>query len=137
MLRKLLILAREAGIPLEAENVEIKPMLSEEFFSCSIEEFYRLLAEYEPKFIAREDELDELGLRQRFIASIRKDSTASLGYKAEIKMQTVGIDSPFYWISGTENVIAVAGKYSAPLVIKGAGEGRRLAAAGIIKDILS
>ncbi len=137
VLRKLLILAREAGIPLEAEDVEINPMLSEEFFSCSIEEFYRLLAEYEPKFIAREDELDELGLRQRFIASIKKDSTASLGYKAEIKMQTVGIDSPFYWISGTENVIAVAGKYSAPLVIKGAGEGRRLAAAGIIKDILS
>lgn len=137
VLRKLLILAREAGIPLEAEDVEIRPMLSEEFFSCPLEQFYRLLAEYEPKFVAREDELDELGLRQRFIASIKKDSTARLGYKAEIKMQTVGIDSPFYWISGTENVIAVTGRYSAPLVIKGAGEGRRLAAAGIIKDILS
>lgn len=137
VLRKLLILAREAGIPLEAEDVEIKPMLSEEFFSCSIDEFYSLLAQYEPKFVAREDELDVLGLRQRFIASIRKDASARLGYRAEIKMQTVGIDSPFYWISGTENVIAVEGKYSAPLVIKGAGEGKRLAAAGIIKDILS
>ena len=51
-------------------------------------------------------------------------------------MQRVGPESPFYWISGTENVTVVRSEYSAPLVIKGAGEGVRLAATGIIKDIL-
>ena len=136
VLRKLLILAREAGVPLEADDVEIVPMLGPEFFDCPLEDFYRRLAEYEPQFIAREAELDAAGQRQRFVASLRRDPAARHGYRAEIKMQRVGPDSPFYWISGTENVTVVRSEYSAPLVIKGAGEGVRLAATGIIKDIL-
>lgn len=137
VLRKLLILAREAGIPLEEEDVEITPMLGPEFFDCPLDEFYERLAQYEPKFVARENELDELGQRQRFIASVRRDPSARRGYRAEIRMQLVGMESPFYWVSDTENVIIVHSEYSAPLVIKGAGEGARLAASGIIKDILS
>lgn len=137
VLRKLLILAREAGIALEQEDVQISPMLGQEFFDCSLEEFYARLAEYEPKFIARENELDELGQRQRFIASVRRDPSAPRGYRAEIKMQLVGMDSPFYWVNDTENVIIIHSEHTAPFVIKGAGEGARLAASGIIKDILS
>ena len=136
MLRKLLIIAREAGVPLEEQDVEITPMLGPEFFDCPLDEFYAKLAAYEPRFIQREAELDNAGLRQRFIASLRRDPSARLGYKAEIKMRTVGMDSPFYWISGTENVTVIRSEYSSPLVIKGAGEGVRLAATGIIKDIL-
>ena len=136
MLRKLLILAREAGVPLEADDVEITPMLGPEFFDCPLDEFYRKLAEYEPQFIAREAELDAAGERQRFVASLHRDPSARHGYRAEIKTQRVGPESPFYWISGTENVTVVRSEYSAPLVIKGAGEGVRLAATGIIKDIL-
>ena len=136
-LRKLLILAREAGVPLEESDVEITPMLGPEFFDCNIDEFYRLLAEYEPKFIEREKELDDLGVRQRFVASICKDPGSRLGYKASIKMELVGIESPFYWISGTENVTIIRSALSAPLVIKGAGEGAKMAAAGVIKDILT
>ncbi len=136
VLRKLLILAREAGVPLEADDVEIVPMLGPEFFDCPLDAFYERLAAYEPQFIAREAELDAVDRRQRFVASLRRDSAAPHGYRAEIKMQRVGPDSPFYWISGTENVTVVTSEYSAPLVIKGAGEGVRLAATGIIKDIL-
>ena len=136
VLRKLLILAREAGVPLEAEDVEIVPMLGPEFFDCPLEQFYERLAAYEPQFIAREAELDAVDRRQRFVASLRRDPAARHGYRAEIKMQRVGPDSPFYWISGTENVTVVRTEYSAPLVIRGAGEGVRLAATGIIKDIL-
>ena len=136
VLRKLLILSREAGVPLEAEDVEITPMLPPEFFDCPLEAFYERLAEYEPQFIAREAELDAAGQRQRFTASLRRDSSAPHGYRAEIKMRRFGPESPFYWINGTENVTMVCSEYSAPLVIKGAGEGVRLAATGIIKDIL-
>ena len=136
VLRKLLILAREAGVALEADDVEITPMLGPEFFDCPLDEFYRRLAAYEPQFVAREAELDAAGQRQRFVASLRRDPAARRGYRAEIKMQRVGPESPFFWISGTENVTVVRSEYSAPLVIKGAGEGVRLAATGIIKDIL-
>ena len=53
-------------------------------------------------------------------------------------MRLVGKDSPFYWISGTENVTIVKSEYSAaPLVLRGAGEGARGAASGIINDILT
>ena len=136
VLRKLLILAREAGVPLEAGDVEISPILGPEFFDCPLEEFYRRLVASEPQFVAREAELDAADQRQRFVASLRRDPAARLGYRAEIKMQRVDPESPFYSISGTENVIVVRSEYSAPLVIKGAGEGVRLAATGIIKDIL-
>ncbi len=137
-LRKILILAREAGIPLESSDVEIVPMLGKEFFDCTLDEFYRKLEEDEPGFIAREKELDEMNRRQRFVASVVKDPESDLGFRAAIRMQTVGADSPFYWISGTENVISIKSDFfSSPLVLKGAGEGAKFAASGIINDILS
>ena len=55
--------------------------------------FYARLAAYEPRFIQREAELDNAGLRQRFVASLRRDPAARLGYKAEIKMRLVGMDT--------------------------------------------
>ena len=137
-LRKILILAREAGIPLESSDVKIIPMLGKEFFDCTLDEFYSRLEEDEPEFIAREKELDELGQRQRFVASVVKDASAPLGFKATIRMQLVGMDSPFYWISGTENVISIKSDlFSSPLVLKGSGEGAKFAASGIINDILN
>ena len=132
-LRKLLILSREAGVPLEENDVKITPMLGPEYFKGSVEDFYRLLDENEAKFVKREDELDAIGMRQRFVASLRRDAS---GYKAEIRMQLVGIDSPFYWISGTENVTVIHSGDAYPLVIKGSGEGAHLAASGIIRNIL-
>lgn len=135
-LRKLLILAREANIPLEAEDVAVTPMLPEEFFSCSLDEFYSKLEASEPAFIRREAELDEIDKRQRFVASVRRDPSAPHGWRAEIKMQLFGVDSQFYWISGTQNVVEIRSRYSDPLIIKGAGEGARQAAAGVLNDIL-
>ncbi len=136
VLRKLLILAREAGVPLEEGDVQITPMLGQEFFDCPIEEFYSRLEALEPKIQIREKQLAAEGKRQRFVAMMRRDPSARLGYRAEIKMVDVGADSPFYWLSGTENVTIIKSEYSAPLVIRGAGEGVRLAASGIIRDVL-
>ncbi len=136
VLRKLLILAREAGVPLEESDVKISPMLPQEFFDCPIGEFYSRLEEYETQLRLRESQLAAEGLRQRFVASLRRDPSSRLGYRAEIKMVAVSADSPFYWINGTENVTLVRSEYSAPMVIRGAGEGVRLAAGGIIRDVL-
>lgn len=111
-------------------------MLPPEFFGCPLDEFYARLEASEPDFIRREAELDAMGRRQRFVASLRRDPAARHGYRAEIRMQLVGIESPFYWISGTENVMIIRSEAQAPLVIKGAGEGARQAAAGVLNDIL-
>ncbi len=133
-LRKLLILAREAGVPLEEKDVEIIPMLGPEFFEGGVEDFYRKLEAREPEFIRREDELDAIGKRQRFVATLQREPSGA--YRADIRMRLVGIDSPFYWISGTENVTVIQSGQSYPLVIKGSGEGASLAASGIIRNIL-
>ena len=136
VLRKLLILSREAGVPLEASDVEISPMLPPEFFDCGIDEFFAKLEAWEQNFIDLEDELDSKGMRQRFVATLRRDKTCPLGYRAEIKMQHVDPSDPFYWVTGTENVTVIRSEQSAPLIIRGAGEGTRLAASGIIRDLL-
>lgn len=136
VLRKLLILAREAGVPLEEEDVRISPMLPEDFFTCPLDEFYLKLEAMEPELRARSSKLSAEGRRQRFLAYLRRDPQSPKGYSAGIEMTVVGESSPFYWVSGTENVIEVRSEYSAPLVIKGSGEGVRPAASGIIRDIL-
>ena len=133
-LRKLLILAREAGVPLEEKDVEIVPMLAAKYFRGSLDDFYAMLEKDEPFFVRREDELDAEGVRQRFVATLRRLPDGS--FKADIRMRLVGIDSPFYWITGTENVTVIHRSESYPLVIKGSGEGARLAASGIIRNIL-
>ena len=133
-LRKLLILAREAGVPLEEEEVKIEPMFGPEFFKGSLEDFYNKLKAAEPQIAREEEELHDKGLRRRFVASLRRTEN---GYSARIGMQNVGVESPYYWIDGTQNVTVIHSSDAYPLVIKGSGEGARLAASGIIKNILA
>ena len=135
-LRKLLILAREAGVPLEASDVRITPLLPEEFFGGSLDDFYTRLEAIEPQMAAQEESLRQRGLRRRFVASLQADPSAPGGFRASISMREVGIESPYYWIDGTQNVTVIHSSDAYPLVIKGSGEGARLAATGILKDIL-
>lgn len=108
-LRKLLILSREAGVPLEAEDVDVQPVNADSI--------------YEPN--------------HRFVASLVKDDSSPLGYKASIMLRKVLESHPAYWIKGTDNVIIIRSVFHPnPLVIQGAGEGAQQAAASILNDIL-
>ena len=136
-LRKLLILAREAGVPLEAEDVEIEPVIGSEYAGLTLEEFYSKLEEDEPKFAALESAADAAHQRQRFVASLVKDPAGPHGYKAAIRVQNVDASHPAYRIKGTENAIIVRSAYHPyPLLIQGAGEGAILAASSVLNDIL-
>ena len=136
-LRKLLILAREAGVPLEEEDVEITPVVGPEFFNIPLDEFYARLEAAEPEFRAREIAADEKNCHQRFLASLTRDSSGPHGYKASIRLQLVDENHPAYRITGTENAIIVRSAYHPyPLLIQGAGEGAILAAASVLNDIL-
>lgn len=136
-LRKLLILAREAGVPLEAEDVEIEPVIGPEYAGLTLEEFYSRLEADEPRFAALESAADAAHQRQRFVASLVKDPSGPHGYKAAIRVQNVDASHPAYRIKGTENAIIIRSAYHPyPLLIQGAGEGARLAAASVLNDIL-
>ena len=137
-LRKLLILAREAGVPLEEEDVEIIPAVPKELMDLPMEEFYERLEALEPEFEAAEKAAARSQCRQRFLATLEKDSSKPLGYKATIAVHNVPRRHPAFRILGTENAIIIRSAYHPyPLVIQGAGEGARMAAGSIMNEILS
>ena len=137
VLRKLLILSREAGVPLDEKDVQISPILGEEFFEGDVEAFYAKLAENEAVFAARYNEAATKGLRQRFVASLVKDETSELGYKAKIGLENVEESHPLFTLSGTDNcAIIQTDFYPSPLVVQGAGAGAYQTASGVLNDII-
>ena len=137
VLRKLLILSREAGVPLDEKDVQISPILGEEFFEGDVEAFYAKLAENEAVFAARYNEAATKGLRQRFVASLVKDETSELGYKAKIGLENVNESHPLFTLSGTDNcAIIQTDFYPSPLVVQGAGAGAYQTASGVLNDII-
>ena len=96
VLRKLLILSREAGVPVDEQDVEIEPILGPEFFGVKQDAFYRLLEEHEADFVARYNEAASKGLRQRYIASLVKDSSSALGYKVKMSLENVPEGHPLF-----------------------------------------
>lgn len=137
VLRKLIILSREAGVPLDEKDVEISPILGPEFFEGKVPAFYKMLEENEAVFAARYHEAADKGLRQRFIASLVKDEASPLGYKARIGLEAVDAGHPLFGLCGTDNsAIIQTDFYPSPLVIQGAGAGAYQTASGVLNDIL-
>ena len=137
VLRKLLILSREAGVPLDEKDVEISPILGEEFFEGDVDAFYAKLAENEAVFAERYNEAASKGLRQRFVASLIKDESSPLGYRAKTGLEAVSADHPLFNLVGTDNcAIIQTDFYPSPLVVQGAGAGAYQTASGVLNDII-
>lgn len=116
VLRKLLIVSREAGLPLEENDVQIEPVPSSEVI-------VKLFAQ------AR-----ERGEKLRYVASI--DFTGEKP-QASIQLRSVGPDSPLFALRGTDNCAVIqTTDYPSPLVVQGAGAGARQTAGGILNDLL-
>ncbi len=136
-LRKLLILAREAGVRLEEKDVVIEPMIPASLFGVSLDAFYKGLEELEPAFAQAHRDALAKGCRRRFVAFLEKDSVAPLGYRAGIRVKEVHATHPAYYLRGTENAILIRSAFHpSPIVIQGPGEGARQAAASLLNDIL-
>lgn len=134
VLRKLLIMSREAGAGIDEKDVEITPVLAPEFFDGKIDSFYKMLEDNESYFAERYNEAASKGLRQRFIASLVKEED---GWKAKMGLENVGEGHPLYNLSGTDNAAIIKTEfYPSPLVIQGAGAGAYQTASGILNDIL-
>lgn len=137
VLRKLLILSREAGVGIDEKDVEISAILPEEFFEGDVDAFYAKLAENEAMFAERYSEAASKGLRQRFVASLVKDSESSFGYRAKIGLESVDSTHPLYSLCGTDNAALIQTDfYPSPLVVQGAGAGAYQTASGVLNDII-
>ena len=137
VLRKLLILSREAGVGIDEKDVEISAILPEEFFEGDVDAFYAKLAANEDMFAARYNEAASKGLRQRFVASLVKDAEAPFGYRAKIGLESIDSAHPLYNLCGTDNAALIQTDfYPSPLVIQGAGAGAYQTASGVLNDII-
>jgi bifunctional aspartokinase / homoserine dehydrogenase 1 len=130
--RKMLILARETGLPLEMEDVQLQPILPEACLKApSIEAFYQELINAEAHFSALKKKASAENKVLRYIGMIEDG-------QIHIRLSFVGQDHPFYSLSGSDNVISFTTlRYkNNPLVVKGPGAGAAVTAAGVFADIL-
>lgn len=131
--RKVLILARDAGLTLEFDDIQISPMLPAETQGWSLEEFLTKLPTLDPYFDAKLEEAKNQSQRLFFAANIDcEHRQASIGVRA------VGADHPFCALKGADNIVAFRSHRYAeqPLVIKGPGAGAEVTAAGVFADII-
>ncbi|MFN2500418.1 MAG: bifunctional aspartate kinase/homoserine dehydrogenase I [Pyrinomonadaceae bacterium] len=129
--RKILILAREAGHPMEISDVDNTSFLPESCFEGTVQDFYREMERHDSHFRAMFDEAASKGLTLKYIASL-DNGTASVG------LQSIGLEHNFAKLSGKDNAVLffTTRYHEQPLVIKGAGAGADVTAAGVFADII-
>lgn len=131
VIRKLVILAREAGYPLEQKDVEKHLFVPNEFFEGSLDDFWNQISTLDADFEARRKRLDEEGKKLRFVATLDKG-------KASVGLQEVDSAHPFYALEGSNNIILLTTeRYDEyPMLIQGYGAGASVTAAGVFADIM-
>ncbi|CAN5524601.1 bifunctional aspartate kinase/homoserine dehydrogenase I [soil metagenome] len=129
--RKILILAREAGNRMEMNEITNAGFLPESCLSGNVHDFYAEMEKYEQHFRKLLDDAHVQGLTLKYIASFDNG-------KASVGLQSIGPDHNFANLSGKDNaVLFYTNRYSEqPLVIKGAGAGADVTAAGVFADII-
>ncbi len=132
VVRKLVILTREAGYQVEQTDVEKRLFVPEEFFEGSAEEFWRRLPELDEDFEKRRQRLDAEGKRWRFVATMDHGHTS-------VALQEVPQGHPFYNLQGSNNIVMLTTERyrEFPMLIQGYGAGASVTAAGVFANIMS
>jgi aspartokinase/homoserine dehydrogenase 1 len=136
VMRKILILAREAGYPLEMEDTVNESFLPAPCFNGSVADFYIELEKQEPHFKKLYDAAIAAGSKLKFVAKFEIDSNGQ--GSAKVGLQHIQPSSDFYHLYGKDNlVLFYSDRYSElPMVIKGAGAGADVTASGVFADII-
>lgn len=132
VIRKLVILAREAGYRVEREDVKTNLFIPESYFEGSLEEFWQNIPQLDEDFEKQRKEIYEKGLRWRFVATMDKGNCS-------VGLHEVDPSHPFYDLQGSNNIVLITTeRYNEfPLIIKGYGAGASVTAAGVFADIIS
>ena len=132
VIRKLVILAREAGYRINQEDVEKHLFIPDEFFTGSLEDFWNNIHQVDADFEERRKVLEKEDKRWRFVATLENG-------KGTVSLQEVERDHPFYNLAGSNNIILLTTeRYKEyPMLIQGYGAGAAVTAAGVFADIMS
>ena len=132
VIRKLVILAREAGYRVEQADVEKHLFVPDEYFEGSLDEFWKHLPQLDADFEHRRRQLEAEGKRWRFVATMD-------GGKTSVELKAVGSTHPFYNLEGSNNIILLTTERykDYPMQIQGYGAGASVTAAGVFANIMS
>lgn len=129
--RKLLILARESGLQLELNQINVESVLPKAYSQGDVSEFMAKLPQLDSEFKVRADEAAKSGKVLRYVGSIENG-------QCSVKIEAVDSDDPLYKVKNGENALAFYTRYyqPIPLVLRGYGAGNDVTAAGVFADIL-
>ena len=132
VIRKILILAREAGYKLEQDDVIKNLFVPEKYFQGSLDDFWASIGEMDAEFEQKRQVLEAQNKRFRFVATM-ENGACSVG------LQEVSSAHPFYDLEGSNNIILITTEryLQYPMMIKGYGAGASVTAAGVFADIIS
>ncbi len=129
--RKILILAREAGYPMEMENITIERFIPGSFFEGSPDDFWKNIENMDAEFEEKRQKLESENKKWRFVASFENG-------EARIGLREVNSHHPFYDLEGSNNLVMyTTERYNEfPMLIKGYGAGASVTAAGVFADLI-
>ena len=132
VIRKLIILSREAGYEVDQSDVEKHLFIPDKFFNGSLDNFWDTISEMDAEFENKRKELESQGKRYRFVAEMDNG-------KCCLGLQAVDRNHPFFELEGSNNIIMITTeRYNEfPMIIKGYGAGAAVTAAGVFADIIS
>ena len=139
VIRKLVILTREAGYKVEQEDVEKHLFVPNDYFEGSLEDFWKRLPDLDADFEARRKVLEAEGKRWRFVATMEVDDADQSSFKTSVALKEVPSDHPFYPLEGSNNIVLLTTeRYKEyPMLIQGYGAGAAVTAAGVFANIMS
>ena len=132
VIRKLVILAREAGYAVEQADVRKNLFIPDKYFQGSLDDFWASIGEMDAEFEEKRQRLEAEGKHFRFVARMEKGA-------CEVGLQAVDSHHPFYELEGSNNIIMISTEryHEYPMIIKGYGAGADVTAAGVFADIIS
>ena len=132
VIRKLVILSREAGYKMNQEDVEKHLFIPQSFFEGSLEDFWKNLPSLDAQFEKERQEVEAAHQHWRFVAKLENG-------KGSVSLERVGERHPFYDLEGSNNIILITTeRYNQyPMLIQGYGAGASVTAAGVFADIMS
>lgn len=132
VIRKLVILAREAGYRVNTEDVKATPFIPDEYFKIPLDEFMARLPELDAGFEEKRQKLEAEGKRWRYVARLDNGHTS-------VGLTAVDKNHPFYRLEGSNNIILITTERyrEYPMHIEGYGAGADVTAAGVFADIMS
>lgn len=133
--RKVVILARECGMDVELNDLEVESLVPEELTDVSVEEFMKRLPEHDGKAAKRLEEANQNDSVLRFVGVVDVQNKY-----VGVKLGMYPADHPFASMQGTDNILSFQTKRysppSQPLVIRGPGAGAEVTAGGVFADVL-